>query len=83
MRDQRAGFLNPKPLFEKNQAEEDFVIVLAAGFVKVEQGADARGPEVLVNLGLRIEQRVSHFVVDGVPEPIVDDVDGEAAFLAF
>ena len=75
--------LDTHPLLKHHQAEQQFVIVLLSGAMVVEQCLDRPGFEQIEHQRVLAQQHLRQRAFQGRMEPAVDDVDREAALLAF
>ena len=69
-------------MLEDYEAEEYLVVIVTGGDVVVVQLLYGLGLYVSEHEGVVAEKEIAHVAGDGAAEPIVDDIDGEAAFLA-
>ena len=74
--------IGAEPEFEDEEAEEGFVMVVALGAVFGGEALDGDGVDVLVEAGGGIGEEMVELAGFGGAEPIVDDIDGEAAFFS-
>ena len=72
----------PQPLFEHNQAEQDLMVVSTSGIVLLQQICDGTVLEITVDERLIIGQILVEMDVQGLPEPVVDHIDGKPPFLS-
>lgn len=71
--------VRPKPFLKNDEAKKDFMIVMPAGSMLLEEFAHARRTKILKDPRTTVKQCISHPVVDGTAEPIIYDVDSKAA----
>ena len=70
-------------LFKKDEAEQDFMIVVPPGGVLLEEFLHRSRAKVLVDLGVAVTQRIGHFIVEGTLEPIIHHVNRKSPFRPF
>ena len=76
------GVIGAEPEFEDEEAEEGFVMIVALGEVFGGEALDGGGVDPLVEEGGGIGEELIEFAGFGGAEPIVDDIDSEAAFFS-
>src|SRR5580658_3453264 len=77
------GILCPEPFLKHDEAEEHLVIVPPPCAVLFKQLTNTLRTQILENLGIAIEQRVSNLVVHRIAKPIIHNVAGKPSLLTF
>ncbi len=76
------GVIGAEPEFEDEEAEEGFVMIVALGAVFGGESLDGGGVDPLVDEGGGIGEELIEFAGFGGAEPVIDDIDSEAAFFS-
>ena len=69
----------PKPLLTNDQAKQDFMIVMSAGGMLLEQFAHCSGVQVFIDLGFAVKKDLGHPVAYSTSKPVIHDIHCKSA----
>lgn len=74
--------MDSEPLFKNDKAKENLVVVILSGLVFLEYRLNGRRAQVIVYLGVPVQQSFLHFAERRAAKPVIDNVHAKSPLLS-